>query len=328
MDKAAQQLSAARDAQVDAWKSELSSELDQSINETMQLARQQSELEQKARSQGAQGMQGEQSALQQGVQQAAERLEKAGRSSSLLSQRSQKAMGEAQRRVEQATQQMRQSGQPGGSEQAQNAMKDASEALNQALSSLVRDREKMNNAQSASGFTEMMEQLKQLAQQQGQLNGQMQGLNLLPGGAKGDAARQQSRVLAKQQRDVARSLNDVSDADQTGRTDALAKEAQTLAQQIERNGIDPAVAARQQQLYRRLLDAGRFLEQDERDDQGPREAKAANGNGASGRVDGAQSGRAANKFAPPTWNELRGLGPDERRIVIEYFRKLNGTTPP
>ncbi len=328
MDKAAQQLSAARDAQVDAWKTELSSELDQSINETMQLARQQAELEQKARSQGAQGMQGEQSALQQGVQQAAERLEKAGRSSSLLSQRSQKAMGEAQRRVEQATQQMQQSGQPGGSEQAQNAMKDASEALNQALSSLVRDREKMNGAQSASGFTEMMEQLKQLAQQQGQLNGQMQGLNLLPGGAKGDAARQQSRVLAKQQRDVARSLNDVSDADQTGRTDALAKEAQTLAQQIERNGIDPAVAARQQQLYRRLLDAGRFLEQDERDDQGPREAKAANGNGASGRIDGSASGKAANKFAPPTWNELRGLGPDERRIVIEYFRKLNGTPPP
>ncbi len=328
MDKAAQQLSAARDAQVDAWKTELSSELDQSINETMQLARQQSELEQKARQQGAQGMQGEQSALQQGVEQAAERLEKAGRSSSLLSQRSQKAMGEAQRRVEQATQQMQQSGQPGGSEQAQNAMKDASEALNQALSSLVRDREKMNGAQSASGFTEMMEQLKQLAQQQGQLNGQMQGLNMLPGGAKGDAARQQSRVLAKQQRDVARSLTDVSDADQTGRMDALAKEAQTLSQQIERNGIDPAVAARQAQLYRRLLDAGRFLEQDERDDQGPREAKAANGNGASGRVDGTQSGKAANKFAPPTWNELRGLGPDERRIVIEYFRKLNGTTPP
>jgi hypothetical protein len=88
------------------------------------------------------------------------------------------------------------------------------------------------------------------------------------------------------------------------------------------------VAARQQQLYRRLLDAGRFLEQDERDDQGPREAKAASGNGASGRVDGSSSGKAANKFAPPTWNELRGLGPDERRIVIEYFRKLNGTTPP
>jgi len=226
--------------------------------------------------------------------------------------------------VSQATQQ---AGQPGGSEQAQNAMKDASEALNQALSSLVRDREKVNNAQSASGFTEMMEQLKELAQKQGSLNGQMQGLNLLPGGAQGDAAKQQSRVLARQQRDVAKTLADVSDADQTGRTDALAKEAQTLAQQMERSGIDPSVAARQQQLYRRLLDAGRFLEQDERDDQGPREAKSGAAAAGRGRVDGAQSGKAANKFAPPTWNELRGLGPEERRLVIEYFRRLNGSTP-
>jgi hypothetical protein len=328
MDKAAQQLSSAREAQVDAWKTELSQQLDQSINETMQLARQQADLEQRARQSGnPQSMQGEQGALQQGVQQAAERLEQAGRQSSLLSQRSQKAMADAQRRVSQATQQMGQAGQPGSNEQAQNAMKDATEALNQALSSLVRDRERVNNAQSASGFTEMMEQLKQLAQQQGALNGQMQGLNLLPGGAQGDAAKQQARVLARQQRDVAKSLTDVSDADQTGRTDALAKEAQTLAQQIERSGIDPSVAARQQQLYRRLLDAGRFLEQDERDDQGPREAKSGSGIPSRTGVDGPQSGKAANKFAPPTWNELRGLGAEDRRMVIEYFRRLNGSTP-
>jgi hypothetical protein len=203
-------------------------------------------------------------------------------------------------------------------------MKDATEALNQALSSLVRDRERVNNANSASGFTEMMEQLKQLAQQQGQLNGQMQGLNILPGGAQGDQARQQARVLARQQREVARSLTDVSDADETGRTDALAKEAQNLAQQLERSGLDPNVAQRQQQLYRRLLDAGRFLEQEERDKEGPREARAGSGVGAGGRSDGPQSGKGASKFAPPTWNELRGLGADERRLVIEYFKRLNG----
>ncbi|WP_291160130.1 hypothetical protein [Gemmatimonas sp. UBA7669] len=327
MDKAAQQLGQARDAQVNAWKGELSDRLDQAINETMQLARQQAELEQRMKQDGAQGMQGEQSALQQGVQQTAEKLEEAGRSSSLLSQRSQKAMGEAQRRVQQATQAMQQSGQPGGSQQAQSAMKDASEALNQALSSLVRDRERVNNAQSASGFTEMMEQLKQLAQQQGQLNSQMQGLNLMPGGAKGDQAQQQARVLARQQREVARNLTDVSDLDETGRTDALAREAQQLAQQLERGGLDPNVAQRQQSLYRRLLDAGRFLEQDERDDQGPREAKAGTGQG-TGRVDGSASGRAAGRYQPPTWNDLRGLGPEDRRLVIEYFRRLNGSVPP
>jgi hypothetical protein len=263
--------------------------------------------------------------VQQGVQQAAERLEKAGRSSSLLSQRSQRAMSEAQRRVQQATQAAGNAGNPGGAEQAQSAMKDATEALNQALSSLVRDRERVNNAESASGFKEMMDQLKQLAQQQGSLNGQMSGLNMLPGGAQGQQAQQQARQLARQQRDVAKTLQDVSDADASGRTDALAKEAQAVAQQMERNGVDPSVAARQQQLYRRLLDAGRFLEQDERDDQGPREAKSGGANAS--KVDGPQSGKAGNKYAPPTWNELRGLGPEERRLVIEYFRRLNGTNP-
>jgi hypothetical protein len=326
MNAAAEQLAAARESQVNAWKGELSDQLDQSINETMQLARQQADLAQRARKSGdAQSLQGEQGALQQGVQQAAERLEQAARSSSLLSQRSQKAMADAQRRVQQATQQM---GQAGGAEQSQNAMRDASEALNQALSSLVRDRERVNGAQSASGFAEMMDQLKQLAQKQGALNGQMQGLNMLPGGAQSDAARQQARVLARQQRDVAKTLSDVADLDQTGRTDALAKEAQMLSQQIERaGGMDPNVAARQQQLYRRLLDAGRFLEQEERDDQGPREATAAKGNGAKGPISGPASGKAANKFAAPTWSDLRGLGAEDRRLVIEYFRRLNGSPP-
>jgi hypothetical protein len=39
------------------------------------------------------------------------------------------------------------------------------------------------------------------------------------------------------------------------------------------------------------------------------------------------SGKAANKFQAPTWNELRGLTPDERRIVLEYFKRINGQRP-
>lgn len=322
MDRAADQLAQARESQVDAWKNDLSQQLDQSINETMQLAKQQASLEDRMKKQGAsaQSMQGEQGAIQQGVQQAAQRLEQAGRQSSLLSQRSQKAMADAAKRSEQAT---KAAGQPGGSEAAQNAMKDATEALNQALSSLVKDREKVNSAESASGFSEMMEQLKKLGQQQGNLNSQMQGLNMLPGGAQGQQAQQQARVLAKQQREVARSLSDVSDADASGRMEELAKEAQQVAQAIERGGPDPQVAARQAQLYRRLLDAGKFLEQDEKDDEGPREAKSGDMSLSKAPADGAQSGKAANKFLAPTWNELRGLGAEERRLVLEYFRRLN-----
>ncbi len=327
MDQAAQQLADARQSQVDAWKQDLSQQLDQAINETAQLARQQSELADRAKSDGnTQGLQGEQGAVQQGVQQAAERLEQAGRGSALLSQRSQRAMADAQQKVQQATQSMSSSGQPGGSPQSQSAMQDAAQALNQALSSLVRDRERVNSANSASGFGEMMEQMRELAKQQGSLNGQMQGLSMLPGGAQGQQAQQQARAMARQQRGVAEGLQDVADLDPSGRLDALAREAQQVAASLARGGPDPATAERQAQLYRRMLNAGRFLEQDQRDDQGPRESRAGDGRGTTGAT-GAASGRDGVRYAPPTWNDLRGLSADERRLVYEYFRRLNAGTP-
>jgi hypothetical protein len=68
------------------------------------------------------------------------------------------------------------------------------------------------------------------------------------------------------------------------------------------------------------------MEQEERDDQGPREARAATGRGTTA-ADGTASGRAAQRFAPPAWRELRGLSAEERRIVYEYFRRLNGSPP-
>ena len=97
MEKAADQLAQARASQIDEWKSELTGELDQSIQEMLQLARQQEQLEQKLK-QGTDPatMRGEQGALQQGVQKAGERLQQAGQKSSLLSPQSQRAAGEAQ----------------------------------------------------------------------------------------------------------------------------------------------------------------------------------------------------------------------------------------
>ena len=39
------------------------------------------------------------------------------------------------------------------------------------------------------------------------------------------------------------------------------------------------------------------------------------------------SGKAATRFQPPAWNELRGLTPEERRLVLEYFKKINAERP-
>jgi hypothetical protein len=338
MQAAAERLSAARQDQIDSWKGELSGQLDRAIQETMQMAREQGSLEREARSgKPSNDLRGQQSAIQQGVDQAAQRLDEAGKSSSLLSQRAQRAMADAKQQVSQATQAVQRGGQqPGGSQgsgqqgagqqgSAADAMKEAGEALQRAAAALVRDRERVNAAASASGFEEMVEQLKQLAGQQGQINQQAGSMPVPMPGAGGQGSRDAMRQLARQQKGVADKLDELGDADPSGRADALAREARQLAQSLDRAGADPSTLQRQQQLYKRLLEAGKTLERDERDDTGKREAKSGVGVAGVAPADGAASGRGATKFPMPTWNELRALSPEERRVVLEYFRRLNGT---
>jgi hypothetical protein len=80
MDRAADAMKDARQQQVDAWKSELTQTLDQAIQEMLQMARQESQLEQKARSGQSkpEELRGEQSAVKQGVDNAAQKLQQEG----------------------------------------------------------------------------------------------------------------------------------------------------------------------------------------------------------------------------------------------------------
>jgi hypothetical protein len=165
-----------------------------------------------------------------------------------------------------------------------------------------------------------------MAKQQGSLNAQAAGIMQVPSpqpGAGGAAA----RALARQQRALAQQLDDLGDGEGGGRARALAQEARQIADALETGRVDPGTLQRQQQLFRRLLDAGRTLEQDERDETGKREARAATGEERfdPGATDA--SGRAATRFREPTWDELRGLSAEERRAVLEYFRRINAQQP-
>ncbi|HET6680641.1 MAG TPA: hypothetical protein VFG84_05530 [Gemmatimonadaceae bacterium] len=325
MEQAAEQLSQARAQQIDEWKKELTSELDQSVQEMLQLSREQESLEQQARQGAEKGeLQPRQSALAQGAQQAGRRLNEAGRKSSLLSERTQGAVADAQRKVEQAAKELAQAK---TSQQAAGAMRDASEALNQAAASLVRDRERAQSSESASGFPEMLKRMQELAQQQGSLNAQTQGLLPRAGQSLSQQGREAARQIGERQREMAARLQETGENDRTGRTDDLAREAKQLAQALEAGSIDQNVIDRQQRLFRRMLDAGRTLEQEEREDQGKRESTPWTGTEVFTPSSTNASGKAATKFQPPTWNELRGLTPEERRLVLEYFKRINGEKP-
>ena len=321
MTRAAEQLGQAREQQIGAWKSELAAELDRSIQEMLQLAGEQRALEQRSRDGAAPGtLRSEQSALQQGVEKTSERLERAARASSLVSGGARRSVSEARSQTARATEE---SAKPNGrSASATSAMGDAADALTKAAAALVKDRERVNSSSSATGFAEMLREMQELAKKQGSLNGQSAGLFQMP--SQSGAARDGARQMAREQRGVARSLDELGDADGSGRSEALAAEARRIAEALERGDLSAATRERQERLFKRMLDAGRSLEGDERDDEGKREARAADGVQVFAPAAGTAKGAAGARFREPAWDDLRGLSADERRAVIDYFRRLNG----
>jgi hypothetical protein len=89
------------------------------------------------------------------------------------------------------------------------------------------------------------------------------------------------------------------------------------------------VIHRQDQLYHRLLDAGRTLTSSTPDEQRARVSRAASGDNV--RVPAALAPGATGTGPPlryPTWEELAGLTPEQRRLVLEYFRRVNAPPVP
>jgi hypothetical protein len=238
-------------------------------------------------------------------------------------------MSEAEQKVAQAA---RDAGDPRTASQAPQSMNDAANALRQTAAALARDRERAGASQSASGLPELRAQLQALAQQQGSLNGQMQSLVQQAGAQRGGQGvspdmQASARSMAKSQRDVANQLDEVGDADASGRAAELAREARQLAQTLEQGAVDPTVLERQQRLFRRMLDAGHTLENDQKEESGKRESRPGDQTNPFLPPGATAAGKAAMKYRVPEWNELRGLSADERRLVIEYFRRLNGEKP-
>ncbi|MCC7324478.1 MAG: hypothetical protein IT358_11635, partial [Gemmatimonadaceae bacterium] len=165
--------------------------------------------------------------------------------------------------------------------------------------------------------------LQQMSKAQQALNSAAQDLMPKPGSKMDGQGQNAARELAKQQREVAAKLEEQGDRDETGRSDEMAREARQIAQQLESANLDAAVLERQQRLFRKMLDAGRLLEEDQREDTGKREAKSWTGTETFTPQGTSASGKGASKFTPPTWNELRGLTPEERRLVLEYFKRIN-----
>jgi hypothetical protein len=133
----------------------------------------------------------------------------------------------------------------------------------------------------------------------------------------------QARGIAEQQRNLAERLDDAGQTSSSGRASELAREMRQIAEALDAGRIDQALLERQQRLFRRLLDAGLTLEKEERDDRGERESRSATGTEGTFTPSAEVRSPPGTRYREPTWNELRGLTAEERRAVIEYFKRIN-----
>jgi hypothetical protein len=165
--------------------------------------------------------------------------------------------------------------------------------------------------------------LAQLAEQQGQLNAQSGGLNPAD---MSDLILQRLHELARRQQGIAQELEQLNRSlgprgQVLGQLDDLAREAEDLARDLDRGRLNEQLIDRQNRLFQRLLDAGRTLERDEFD----KERRAERPEDVEVLRPGQLPADVLRRteIAIPGESELRRYPPAFRRLILEYFDRLN-----
>ena len=315
------QLRGQLDSLAQAWRGETLAALDRALTETAAMAdRQQQVSDALHRGEAGPPTRSQQASVEEGTDVVAGHIREAAGKHALVSPQLDAALGYAKRQMAAARGQLEEAD-PNASAAAALA-DDALDALNAVAVALAQSRKQVSGAQSGSGFAEAVERLARLARDQQGLNGQGQGLLPLMGA--GQAVLEQLRALAARQRALAEQLERMQAQGISSAAGPLAQEARELARQLEAGRLDQRTIERQQRLYHRLLDAGRTLSNDEPDQNKERQSRAATGDSVHVPValkPGATG--AGPRLRYPTWDELQGLTPEERRLVLDYFRRLN-----
>jgi hypothetical protein len=321
LDPLSDQLQRRRQEMQRNWRNQVVQAIDQALAETSRLAEQQLQVQQELQGQiePSASTRAEQAAIEEGVRKVLEQVRQAGGKNALVPPQIGAALGAAQMRMQQTREAI--SAAVPNTREATDQAGEAVDALNAAAHQLLRARQNVSGSQSGSGLAEALEQLAQLAQQQGGLG--QQGAGLLPLAGSG-AIREQLQRLAAQQRALAQQLEKLRAEGNIAGAGNMADEANQLAHRLESGRLDQQVVQRQERLFRRMLDAGRTLRGREEDEKKERQSVTA----ADDSVHLPPALRARledenRRIRMPTWEELQRLSPDERRLVVDYFRRVS-----
>ena len=304
------------------WRAEVLKLLHDAESETVTLAvEEQGQADRLKRGEGAGDVSGRQSALEQGVDQITRRLSEASGRNALVSPRLGAALGQARAQIEQSRRALE--GARADPGQAAASAQTAAQSLSAAAFQIMQSGEEVSGSSSGSGLAEALQKLAEMAGRQGALNDQLGGMLPMFGqGSPGDMVLQQLRAIAARQRALADELERMGGMGLPGRPEQLAPEARDLADRLESGHLDRATLERQQQLFRRMLDAGRTLRNDQESDPERRSetARAQTAHVPTGSV----PAEAALRYPMPSWEQLKALTPAERSMVLDYFKRING----
>ena len=319
------QLAQEREGMQQQWRQEVTEAIDRALAETGRLAERQLGVAEALRNGGepAGSIRAEQGAVEEGVQRLLEQVRKTAGKNALVPAGIGAALGGAQLQM-QKTREAIGSAAPNtreGAEQAAGAV----DALNAAAHQLLRARGDVSGSASGSGLEEALQRMAELAKQQGGLG--QEGAGLLPMAGSG-AIREQLRQLGARQRALAQELQRMRGQGDLPGAGELSDEANELARRLEAGRLDRGVVERQERLFRRMLDAGRTLQGREEDEQKERQSTTARDD--SVRLPPALRARLEDedgRLRVPGWEELQRLSPEERRLVVDYFRRLSESAP-
>lgn len=332
LQKISEQLDQAQQEMQQQQAEQVQGALEQAADDALALAEREAELREQMRNASREElaeMRAEQSAIEEGadnmMRQLSEATQGAPEMASQISELAKQAAEQAQRTGEAI--EGRSGSSPSPSAEAERTI----EILNQVSLGASAASQAMEPSQSEQSGQDVQEQLEQLAQEQSSVMNQSQQLQPMQLGQ--EAMSQAMQEVAQGQQSVAGELGDL--ADQPGASEealgdlkALQEEALAIAQAMEEGRLDREVLERQERLFHKLLDAGRSLEQEEEEESEERESKTA-AEYEVRQVDPiSENALGKARFELPSAAYLERLSPAERRLVLQYFDRLNRSAPP
>jgi len=332
LEEVVQELQQARQEMAREQQEAVERALLQTAQDALALAREQAEIRENTRgttSREQLELRADEQALLQGLQSMAQNLALATRSSPEVDRQISRAIGEAMQAVER-TMEALDPGRRGPSPSPLAAADQAVSAMNHvAMLALENARMVAEGGEGGgSAMDALLQELEQLAQEQGDLMSQTGAI--MPLQLSGEALQSAMEQLAQGQEAVAGELGELADRPGStelplGDVESMAQEARALAQELAQGRLDPETLQRQERLFQRLLDAGRTLEREEFSEE--REGTTA---GVVERelVAPLTAGSTGLRYELPESSDLQRLPPAQRQLVLQYFERLNRQEAP